>query len=281
MIYVLITGGLGNQMFQYVFYKYLKSNKKDVILDTSYCRHFEYVFELKDCFDIDKYDDKKDHFNLAWRQIYKIVHKIGNKAPYIWLDCKDHIIEPDEIKGYGVFNGYWMDHKYADLIGTDIISKIFEFKNVSNSVNNLADQLSRENSAAIHVRRGDYLNVASKFIQLFETDYYTNAIEHLKGHNEVIKYYIFSDDIEWCKSSGLFPSDSIYVGSEKQNKSYEDLFLMSKCKYIISANSSFSWWASYLGNHTEIIRPEKYLVNWSDSDDKRLYPDKWTKISLG
>jgi hypothetical protein len=66
---------------------------------------------------------------------------------------------------------------------------------------------------------------------------------------------IFSDDIEWCKEN--FSSDFLF--SEEKDE-FIDLYKMSRCANFIIANSSFSWWASFLNK----------------SDDKIIYaPENW------
>ena len=65
-----------------------------------------------------------------------------------------------------------------------------------------------------------------------------------------------------------------YPQYESDNKTLDDLFLMSHCKHIIMANSSFSWWAAWLNQNENkiVICPE--LGMWSGD----FYPEKWNKI---
>jgi hypothetical protein len=56
-----------------------------------------------------------------------------------------------------------------------------------------------------------------------------------------VKYFVFSDDIKWCKEN-LKINSVIYVDSEEERDPCEDIYLMSLCRHNIIANSSFSWW---------------------------------------
>ena len=91
---------------------------------------------------------------------------------------------------------------------------------------------------------------------------------------------LFSDEIDWCKKNMKLPWKTIYVDFNTGMKSYEDMYLISSSRNAILANSSFSWWAGYLGKHDMVIRPSKYKVNWSKEQDTILYPAKWIKIEV-
>lgn len=89
-------------------------------------------------------------------------------------------------------------------------------------------------------------------------------------------FFIFSNDIEWCKKNIQLPH-SYYVNCNKGKDSWQDMFLMSKCKHNIIANSTFSWWGAYLNENPQkiVISPSK-LTNRGDSPD--LFPDSWIKL---
>lgn len=104
----------------------------------------------------------------------------------------------------------------------------------------------------IHVRRGDYLLLSEHHPNL-TLEYYNNAIFIMeeKGFKEFI---VMSDDIHWCKHNFLDKKFEFHNGNE-----IEDLYLMMSCKAAIIANSSFSWWGAYLGNHDNVIAPKNYF----------------------
>ena len=128
--------------------------------------------------------------------------------------------------------------------------------------------INKPDTCAIHVRRNDYLKLSEYHYNL-ETDYYTKIMDMFP----TLHYVCFSDDIKWCKEN--IPAQD-FIGS-----SWEiDFFLMSMMKHQIIANSSFSWWASWLNKNEDkmIFAPPKN--KWFGKLKKHLivddlYCDNW------
>ena len=281
MTYVLCSGGLGNQMFQYALYCSLVSMEKQVIFDTSYYKH-EAVhsgYELERCFNIKAGVDKYDHFNVAWKTFYSLMSKMKKYSfGNIIMESPQEILNLNSVPDKAVLFGYWQSEYYFKSLKNKIVSE-FSFQNISKESKVIAEQMRKENSVAIHVRRGDYLK-ATQYVNLSETNYYERAIEYINTHVANPQYYVFSDEIDWCKKNMKLPWKTIYVDFNTGMKSYEDMYLISSSRNAILANSSFSWWAGYLGKHDMVIRPSKYKVDWSKEQDTILYPAEWIEIEV-
>lgn len=134
--------------------------------------------------------------------------------------------------------------------------------------------VSKENTCSIHVRRGDYLQQEQlNYHGVLPLDYYTKAISILKSEHENMTFIICSDDISWCKEN-FKGNEFVFIEGEKD---IIDLFLMSKFKHNIIANSTFSWWSAWLNQHPEnkVIAPIYWFTDpvWDD-----LYRENWIKI---
>lgn len=131
-----------------------------------------------------------------------------------------------------------------------------------------------EGHCSIHVRRDDYLKYPD--VHPFPgMDYYNKAVELMKAEGYQ-KFLIFSDDIGWCKEN--FRGEE-FKFSEKNERNYEDLILMSLCSSHIIANSTFSWWAAWLSRNPEkkIIAPQQWFgSNGPQRHD--IIPKKWLQI---
>ena len=111
------------------------------------------------------------------------------------------------------------------------------------------------NSVSVHVRRGDYL--AHQDRHLCPTMYYYNrALAYVDARASIEKIYVTSDDIPWCKEN--FTDERVsFIDWED----YDAIVLMSQCEHNIIANSSFSWWGSYLNQNEEkiVISPNYWI----------------------
>jgi hypothetical protein len=105
-------------------------------------------------------------------------------------------------------------------------------------------------------------------------NYYNQAMELAPGE----KFCVFSDDIEWCRQN--FKGKDIFFMSNEDE--IFDLGAMSKFGNNIAANSSFSWWSSWLNTNTEkkVIVPNKWFgpALASTHDTRDLIPSDWLKI---
>lgn len=136
----------------------------------------------------------------------------------------------------------------------------------------------KTDKVSIHVRRGDYVN------NPFYVDLTEPSIDHdLGGPFEIPSYYeramalfpgetflVFSDDIAWCKEQTMFKACEFSEGKTE----IEDMNVMASCKAHIIANSSFSWWAAYLGGG-KTIAPYAWHP---DGVERTSIPKTWTRI---
>ena len=156
----------------------------------------------------------------------------------------------------------------------------FKIDNVRLSEENkkIIARIETENSVFVHIRRGDYLSPTFKHI--FEgtcsKEYYKCALELIKTKIDKPSFFVFSDDIEWVKSN-LQIENPTYIDWNVGADSPLDMYLMSKCKAAIIANSTFSYWGAILGTEKTIVCCPKqwYSESFEDPD---IYLDNWIKI---
>jgi hypothetical protein len=160
--------------------------------------------------------------------------------------------------------------------------------------------ITRTESVSIHIRRGDYLtpeNVAL-FGGICTEDYYRRAMELMRQKFPGCQFYLFTNDRAWVEgiaesaargnildnanvtrggASDVMQDVTIVELPEDEAKDYVEFALMSKCKHNILANSSFSWWASYLNQnpHKTVIVPDTWLNGW---DCRDIYRADMTRL---
>jgi len=211
------------------------------------------------------------------------------------------LVTPDEDLN---LEGYFQSEKYF-LHAEEEVRKYFEFSDeILERIDKKYSSVLKEYETAIHVRRGDYLNLKDVYHTLSHL-YYFKATEIIN----VKKAVIFSDDIEWCKT--IFRDEDCHFINEREHDSYEisytstaeqnakrftfedvtELALMSLFKNTVIANSSFGWWAAWLNKtpHKVIIAPKlwytperaKIIASAEKANGdyiNDIIPQSWTKI---
>lgn len=267
---VKFQGGLGNQLFQYAFYKNLKLKYKNVKADISEYKtdySYHYGFELNKIFKLEEFEIAtfKDlifmknnilyFFPFFGKKIYNLFFK--NKKNRLTKNDSDfksfseYFKYSENDKVY--YDGFFIFEENLEKVKNELLKEL-EIKNINN-INKEYLKRINPNDTFIHVRRGDYLNEIG-YRNICTTRYYQEAIKYLKYKNG--NFYIFSDDIEWCKKN--IKGDNIeYIDINKGKNSYLDLYLMLNFTNAIIANSTFSWWGANLKeNIGVIIQPSKY-----------------------
>lgn len=134
----------------------------------------------------------------------------------------------------------------------------------------------------VSVRAGDYMtdkNVRAG-CYICVPEYFYKAIDVLKKQLDVenLTIIIFSDDIEWAKSNlnNFSINDNVYYEAG-DDPVWEKLRLMSSCHHFVIYNSTFSWWAQYLGEYDKkvVIAPTKWRKYECELD---IMSDRWIKI---
>ncbi len=288
MITVEMSGGLGNQMFQYAIVIKLRYLGKDVRV-----RHYFPSNGLRrieiGCFrgiapgDLISYDESETG------RLSGIINVIKNRV-YPTTTIKDKIIhyQPDVFEhNNAILEGYWQNEKYFSDIRQQILD-VFTFKKeLQAKWNRTIDDTycsfapEGKESVSVHVRRSDYLDFTNIYGGICTVDYYHNAITYMKERLLDPVFYFFSDDIEWVRSV-LIPElrDKTKFSFEIVSNEYEevgmDMWLMTRCRHHIIANSTYSWWGAWLGTNPDkiVTAPPVWMNGYSDD----IICSDWVKI---
>ena len=309
MIIVKLQGGLGNQMFQYAMGRALSLRTGEKVhYDRSWYeqipsgdtpRPFELdIFSLPLVFAKERQiplesRPVKDNWDVLRRKIIRRAPSLrallGMPRSRILVDDGKGICQ-DVFKilhGQNVYlNGYWQSEKYfkdaASIIRKDFI--VHEAPDNQNKV--FLEQMAVDSAAgicsvSIHIRRGDYSSnpQTNVFHGLLPLDYYRSAMSVIEGRFPKVSYYVFSDDLSWCRENLKFKDQVAFVDINADKTAWMDMRLMSACQHHIIANSSFSWWGAWLsGNRNKIVIAPKKWVNMPEVDARDIIPSGWVTI---
>lgn len=266
MVVVSISEGLGNQMFQYALYRALLARRSDVKAELTFFEEYEAVggkpprsYALS-CFPAVKpiiatreelaalEDNKTDILSRARRKLF------GQRG-HIRAEQYPTRFEPDIYKADGVIlRGFWQNPQYFEGLES-ALREDFAFPVPDDEPNRaLLAELESVESAALHIRRGDFLLHNEVFGGICTREYYERAANIVTERAcRGVSWYIFTDDPAWAREN--IPPGATVVDLNSGETAWRDMQLMSRCRHIITANSSFSWWGAWLGEHESIVTP--------------------------
>lgn len=284
LVVVQLSGGMGNQMFQYALYLQLKALGKNVKIDdkTEYEGRDARPIRLS-VFDAKYQTPTEVEMKCLTDSYLDMASKIRRKlkgrqtAAYIeqsqLFDSK--VLEMDR----AYLMGWWQSEKYFAGV-KEKVREAFTFKNMnlSEAMKTYAEEMANSNSVSVHIRRGDYLQVDEVYGGICTEEYYEQAMQKMKAEMPDCHFFIFTNDIPWVKEH-IQGEDIMVVEGNDEDAGYIDMYLMTRCKHYILANSSFSWWGCYLNPSLDkkVIAPK----NWANGRDCRdVYTDEMERLDV-
>lgn len=281
MIAVALSGGIGNQLFQYAFGRALavhsrqglwlcrRSFQTDYLQRQYLLHHFRVQATTLPPF-------------ISWKlltpgtrafRVLDALHLIGVYEENDFSYKTDAV--PDKFIHY--FKGHWQSHRYFSGIRMQLLQELVLSEPIVQKLRAHVGTTGEE-TVCVHVRRKEYL--ADQRYGFLGEDYYHRALKLMSERVVNARYLIFSDDMDWCRKQfeGLGPLQ--FVTRELGLKDYEELMMMTLCHHHIVANSSFSWWGAWLCQHPSqvVVRPADPFRDPSLYYED-YYPDHWLTVS--
>ena len=288
MVITVLQFGLGNQLFQYAAGRALADRlRTTLLLDTT---HFLYL-------DARALDLRKLRVRarLLPDWLAKLLTPVGGTAG--WKTALKSLCAAgvrtltDGERGYDApplagrrscrLEGFWQSERYFSHLRPELIAELEPREALSARVAEFAQRLAGEESVAVHVRRGDLASNAhyAATIGTLGPDYYREALERLRERLPVARVYLFSDDPAWCEQHvpKVFPTET--VSGRITRSAIEDLTVMKRCRHFVIANSTFGWWAAWLGTHPskQVIAPASFFRQ-PKAWEKDLLPTSWETV---
>lgn len=293
MIISNLIGGLGNQLFQFATGLAVARNagtELRVCTDMFKGYKLHQGFELTRVFDLDvkeaSANEMKDCLGLFRSKFARRL--VGNFSR--GRCCSGRmVVQPSVTYWSGVLDigpnaylhGYWQSERFFDNVATELREALCFRLDPDRSNAEFAARILSCNSVGVHVRRGDYLTNAKNrdIYAVCSPKYYLDALDRVLQLQPNSHFFVFSDDPNWARQ--LLAERGVNYEVVDHNRgadSYNDLRLMSLCKHIIIANSTFSWWAAWLQERTDkiIIAPKHWLRR--PDLDADIVPSRWMRI---
>jgi hypothetical protein len=291
MIVVKLSGGLGNQMFQYAAGRSLSLRiGSELRLDIS---------ELKNdpirSYGLSRFSIQE---NFVSDRELRLVKKPSHHLRNFLVDVRCRLAggfalcserEPGTGFDPGFFSlpdnryldGYWQSENYF-LPVQEIIRQEFTVGTEPDPDNrNMAARISSSDAVALHIRRGDYVTdpKTNRDHGTCSMKYYASAMETITDKVKNPLFFIFTDDPVWVRKNFTPAGNHLLVSINDPGNSAEDLRLMTLCRHHIIANSSFSWWGAWLcRNPGKIVCAPELWFSSLKKDTRDLIPPGWIRL---
>jgi hypothetical protein len=291
-VVVRLMGGLGNQLFQYATARAIAArHNAGLIFDLSWfptVSDREYALAPFAVIAKILQDDpliQTSRLHSLWNRLaHRLIRRSGLKRfgrpvfaeRYFHFDpAVLDVRAPIYLDGYFQSERYFSDH--ADLIRNELRLVAPPAKRSQE----MLEMIRSSEAVCLHVRRGDY--VANATTQAFHgtcsLDYYREGFALAAEGMRNPTVFVFSDNPSWAQENLKLDARTVIVDIHGPEQAHEDLRLMAACRNFVIANSSFSWWAAWLGEQLSkrVVAPKRWFAN-AANDTRDLLPADWVRI---
>jgi hypothetical protein len=277
-----MSGGLGNQLFQYATaLQIAKNNSLPLLLDVSSFSSFsirsfcidklipsvsiiskEYVKTLVEPSNI---ISKKVTDFFGWRRLPKIVEtKKGFDSQIAKIDIPCYL------------KGSFISFKYFESINEDFINSIvFSEMDKSAAIESMIQYVDY-NIVCVSIRRGDFLKYPS--LNVCTKEFYLRSIDRARELLFKPTFLFFSDDINWVRET--FVASDFRFWDVKNYSLTMKLYAMNMCNHYVISNSSYSWWGAWLNQSiTKKVFCSSKVENDGSFPIDDYYPSSWIRIN--
>jgi hypothetical protein len=283
-------GGLGNQLFQYAFGRQM-SQRLGVPLHLDLRSYGEIVpGQTVRSYELAVYPIRAEIAQpeqlppLKQTRPGKLLNELAAK-----LGLRMSVVErlppgyraDVPLRRNALYVGYWQSANYFAELAAELRKELTPLAEPNAANAAYAAKIAAGNAVSLHVRRGDYASVAhtNQTHGLAPLDYYREAIRVMRERIESPVFFVFSDDLAWCRENLPLGESAVFVEGNGGAMAYEDLRLMSQCRHHVIANSSFSWWGAWLNPSPAkiVIAPARWFADAS-IDTTGMVPTEWLRL---
>lgn len=253
-VVVRLSGGLGNQLFQYAFARALAESGHTVFLDATWYDaapvgrsllldrfRITLPFADKEVLDRMPHEPATPFLKLMHRLTPRRYRRIQKEErPFSYSPV---VLSPSS--SITVFDGHWQNPRYfasvADTIRDELTPRV--------EIDSSRMPIDPAASISLHIRRTDYLSKSDTFV-ILPSSYYDAALRSVRKRVGNLPAVVFSDDPAWTREH-LVIGNAVHITREHGYDDFEQFILMSRCRHNIIANSTFSWWAAWLNRNPQ------------------------------
>jgi len=284
---VVLSGGLGNQLFQFSYAHFLVNDPnakieiyapkqkgvggRDFALE-SLCLECSHIYRVRSR-------------RLWWIDfVFKcrgfIQHRLGNLAQDLfdkYLYVESNAYEVAEVNvSVRVYSGYFQNWQYVLEVMPQIYSELVKI--LTKATSRASIRLGDSVYGVVHYRRGDLLKYR-KTMGILADDYFLKAINSAFADlNQRIKLVVLTDDKEAGEKT--FAGIAAEVYGPEDVEEWEALSIMSNAIFVVTSNSTFSWWGGLLSSKKGgvVYVPSPWFLDWSPNPGEAFNSPNFKKI---
>ena len=298
MIYILLKGRIGNQLFMYATARAYQKSDEQIIIDDTEVLKMGWVnslteYNLNNVVYVHSHKHLLKYGYIFRGFILKVYHHFTRIQDY-WKKYNRELKMKNLNEKIGIFlfengyvnfhrktknvlmDGYFQSPKYFDGIRKDILSDL------SVSMSKISDYpgidiLTKRNSICISIKVEH--NVGSSIYDVCNDGYWKSAINYIIENVDNPVFFICSDNVEYVKKNLIDTTKYECVCQDASYTVNESLAVMSLCKHFIIGNTTFGWWAQYMSSNNDkiVVAPSKWMKIDMPID---IYQDNWKIINV-
>lgn len=274
--------GPGNQMFMYARAYTLAKKYNHKILILSEISNYSIRQNILQYYKLDKdvvrgivkidFIKNKYIYRLIRKFIFDVILKLPIFNQINNIASRSRIVEDEPIlqsnKLY-VVDGYFECHTYFDEYRDSLIRQYTPNYRLSREVSDLINNMEKCNSVSVHIRKGDF----KLFGRLINDKYYEQSMKKIMHDLKNVHFFILTED-DLVINKYRKESNVTIVEIDTEHKYIDEWYVLTKCKYHIIANSTYSWWSSYISDYCDkfVVVPElKWYLEAEKDNNKEMY----------
>lgn len=298
MIYLILKGRIGNQLFMYAYANALRKNNDEmIVIDDSEVLSLGWenslrFYNLKNVKFVHKRQWGSCFFkqllmdfwhqrrikNMPYMKKYEYEGRMKEKyAKRGYIACENGYMNFERTTENVLIDGYFQSEKYFSSSINDL-TKQYNIDQDSRLLNYPGmDLLRNRNSVCISIKVEH--NVGSSLYEVCTKEYWERAIQYIINNVEKPLFFVCSDNVEYVKNNLIDCSKYDVIEQDKKLPVHISLAAMSKCKHFITGNTTFGWWAQYLSDNKSkiVVAPSRWMKVEMPID---IYLPNWTLIDV-
>ncbi len=293
--YLILLGGLGNQMFQFASgYALARRWGRELALVDYWFKNTRQrgkgFKNFVRSFELEKFHFIKSNFPQPAHLIQATTYwgaRVISQLP--WFRHLGLHVDPLIRFNFRRFESHLLDQPKTVLFGyyqslsyfETYRSELVKFFRISDDEERKIAEFMEERKKKVgplinvHVRREDSLVHGNNWQGMLSPRYYSSAQRMLTAKTEQL--IVFSDDPSWCHQQPEF-SNALIVNETDPVKT---LRMMSYCDHHVIAGSTLSWWGAWLSEcpGKTVIAPLPFFKDKPIEEDKEFFPASWKRLS--